>query len=102
MAELKPGNQLASTVCETRVVVVRADAPVDLWCGGAPMVPVDVAGSPSGDVVEGHFGPTAIGKRYVNAAGSLELLCSKGGAGALAADGERLAEKAAKPLPSSD
>jgi hypothetical protein len=45
---------------------------------------------------------TLIGKRYVNAAGDLELLCTKPGAGALAADGAPLAMKGAKPLPSSD
>ena len=45
---------------------------------------------------------TLIGKRYVNAAGDLELLCTEPGAGTLAAAGAPLTVKGAKPLPSSD
>jgi len=45
---------------------------------------------------------TQIGKRYVNAAGDLELLCTKPGTGSLAAGGAPLVVKGAKPLPSSD
>ena len=47
-------------------------------------------------------GGSLLGKRYVNAAGNLELLCVKPGDGSLAADGESLVLKEAKPLPSSD
>ena len=43
-----------------------------------------------------------MGKRYVNEAGDLELLCTKPGDGALSAAGALLAVKGAKPLPSSD
>ncbi len=43
-----------------------------------------------------------LGKRYVDAAGTLEVLCSKPGPGGLASGGEPLALKTAKPLPSSD
>ena len=103
MSELKPGVQLASVVCAGRVVVVRADDPaVELTCGGVAMVPVEAAGEPTGTPVEGHAGGTTVGKRYVDDAGSLEVLCTKSGAGALAAAGELLGLKAAKPLPSSD
>ena len=36
--ELKPGQRLASAVCDTEVVVVKAPAAdVDLRCGGHPM-----------------------------------------------------------------
>ncbi len=45
---------------------------------------------------------TALGKRYLNEAGDLELLCTKPGEGSLAAGGTPLAVKGAKPLPSSD
>ena len=45
---------------------------------------------------------TLIGKRYVNAAGTVELLCVKAGKGSLSIDGEVLQIKDAKPLPSSD
>ena len=50
----------------------------------------------------GSAGGTLLGKRYVNAAGALELLCVKPGDGSLAVDGEHLVLKEAKPLPSSD
>ena len=40
--------------------------------------------------------------RYVDAAASLELLCTKPGKGSLGANGTPLAVKGAKPLPSSD
>jgi hypothetical protein len=43
-----------------------------------------------------------IGKRYADEDLGLELLCSRGGAGALTANGEPLLLKGAKPLPSSD
>jgi hypothetical protein len=43
-----------------------------------------------------------VGKRYVNAVDAVELLCTKGGKGELAVDGEVLAVKQAKALPSSD
>ncbi len=46
--------------------------------------------------------PALVGKRYVNAADAVELLCTKGGKGELAVDGEPLSVKQAKALPSSD
>ena len=45
---------------------------------------------------------TKMGKRYVDAAGTLELLCVKAGQGSLAVGGVALQTKDAKPLPSSD
>jgi hypothetical protein len=45
---------------------------------------------------------TALGKRYVDEAGTLELLCTKPGEGSLGSGGVLLALKEAKPLPSSD
>ena len=98
-----PGEQLASVVCDTRVVLVRVGDGVErLTCGGSPMVPVDRAVEPTGEIRPGHEGPTSIGKRYVDAAGSIEVLCTHGGDGALAIDDALLEAKAAKPLPSSD
>jgi hypothetical protein len=98
---LRPGDQLASTVCTTRVVVVRvpADRQPLIECGGSPMV----AGTPGAKPSPG--GPdavTLIGKRYVDADGSVELLCTSSGAGTLACDGEPMTIKSAKPLPASD
>ena len=43
-----------------------------------------------------------MGKRYVDEAGTVELLCVKAGKGSLAIDGTILRTKDAKPLPSSD
>jgi hypothetical protein len=45
---------------------------------------------------------TLIGKRYVDATGTIELLCTSSGAGALSCDGAPMTVKAAKPLPASD
>jgi hypothetical protein len=47
-------------------------------------------------------GTTLIGKRYVDAADSFEVLCTSSGAGELACDGVAMSLKAAKPLPASD
>jgi len=98
---LRPGDQLASTVCTTRVVVVRvpADRQPLIECGGSPMV----AGTPGAKPSPG--GPdavTLIGKRFVDADGSVELLCTSSGAGTLVCDGEPMTIKSAKPLPASD
>jgi hypothetical protein len=98
---LRPGDQLASTVCGTRVVVIRAPgaAQPQLTCGGSPLVPA--AEAPA--VKPGPAGTTTlIGKRYVDTTGTLELLCTASGAGELTCDGAPMALKAAKPLPASD
>ncbi len=98
---LRPGDQFASTVCTTRVVVIRAPAgqqPV-IACGGSPMVPAATAPPQQ---APGEAGATLIGKRYVDATGTVELLCTSSGAGALSCDGAPMTVKAAKPLPASD
>ena len=99
---IKPGTRLRSAVCATEVMVVAAPPEdVDLTCGGAPMLPIDAeppGGSPAPDAADG----SQLGKRYVNEAGSLELLCTKPGEGSLGVGGEVLSVKGAKPLPSSD
>jgi hypothetical protein len=103
MVQLKAGSRLKSAVCDSQVMVVLApDGDVEVSCGGAPMVDLG-AEAPGGqslseDAAEG----TQIGKRYVNEAGDLELLCTKPGKGSLGAGGTLLAIKGAKPLPSSD
>ena len=103
MSQLKPGTRLRSAVCATEVMVVAAPKEgAELTCGGAAMV--EPAGDPpsgatlSPDASEG----TAMGKRYVNEAGDLELLCIKPGDGSLGSGDESLKVKSAKPLPSSD
>jgi hypothetical protein len=47
-------------------------------------------------------GATLIGKRYVDATETVELLCTSSGSGALSCDGTPMTVKAAKPLPASD
>lgn len=98
---LCPGDQLASTVCTTRVVVVRApaDSSPAITCGGSPMVKAAAApAAPSGEAEPA----TVVGKRYVAANETLELLCTASGAGELRCDGAPMTLKAAKPLPASD
>jgi len=100
--KLKAGSRWKSAVCDTQVMVVAAPAnEVDVTCGGAALVELDAdpsGGEPAPDACDG----TQIGKRYVNEAGDVELLCTKPGAGSLATDGQALGLKGAKPLPSSD
>lgn len=102
MAQLKPGSRLRSAVCPTEVMIVAAPkSDVSVTCGGVAMGPLDAApagGAPHADA----SGGTLLGKRYVNEAGDLELLCTKPGQGSLACDGKPLVVKGAKPLPSSD
>ncbi len=50
----------------------------------------------------GASGGTLLGKRYVNEAGDLEVLCVKPGEGSLGSGDALLTLKEAKPLPSSD
>ena len=101
--QLKAGSRLRSVVCATEVMVIQApDGNLDLCCGGGAMIAIGE--EPSGDATldPAAKGGTQIGKRYVNASGDLELLCTKPGEGSLTAAGAALALKEAKPLPSSD
>ena len=102
MATLKAGGRLKSAVCDTQVMVIAVPAgDVALTCGGVAMLePASTAArSP---VHPEHKNGTQSGKRYVNADGSLELLCTKPGEGSLAVAGVPLKLKEAKALPSSD
>ncbi len=103
MARLRPGLRLKSAVCTTEVMVVAApDSEIEITCGGAPLLAHAAAPQSGVAPAEGAAGGTLLGKRYVDAAGSLELLCTKPGKGSLAAGGALLVLKNAKPLPSSD
>ncbi|MHB1709986.1 MAG: hypothetical protein ACYCV7_01085 [Acidimicrobiales bacterium] len=100
--ELKAGSRLQSTVGSTEVVVVRApDVPVTLTAGGVPMQSV-TASVVSEGIRPGSEGTVLLGKRYVDEAATIEVLCTKSGEGTLAVDGRPLEIKSAKPLPSSD
>jgi hypothetical protein len=103
MAKLRAGLRLKSAVCNTEVMVVAApDAEIEVTCGGAPLVELGAVPPPGATLAEAASAGTQIGKRYVSAAGDLELLCTKPGQGSLGARGEALVLKGAKPLPSSD
>jgi len=103
MAQLKPRTRLRSAVCATEVMVVMApQEDVDVTCGGSPLVAIGSEPSEGATISPDAKGGTQIGKRYVNEAGDLELLCTKPGDGSLAVAGAALVVKGAKPLPSSD
>jgi hypothetical protein len=97
---MKPGIKLKSAVCDTEVVVIRWGGQGTLECGGPPMI----AERPStpGKIDGAFSGGTVMGKRYVDATQTFEVLCIKPGKGSLSLDGTPLAVKDAKPLPSSD
>lgn len=100
---LKPGTRLFSAVCTTEMIVVKAPAgEVDVTIGGAAPVATAAERDGAGSVADGHDGGTAMGKRYVDEADTVELLCTKPGPGAPAVGGELLQLKDAKPLPASD
>ncbi len=103
MAMLKAGTRLKSAVCTTEVMVVSAPKDeVEVTCGGAPLIAMTDDAPAGGAISEDAKEGTQIGKRYVNEAGDLEILCTKPGEGSLAAGGAALTIKGAKPLPSSD
>lgn len=97
---MKPGSKLKSTVCDTEVMVIRAAPEAVIACGGAPMA--DERSSDKGAIDPAFAEGTRMGKRYADAAASVELLCIKPGAGSLSLDGVALRPKDAKPLPASD
>ncbi|ULQ48155.1 hypothetical protein JN531_007600 [Flagellatimonas centrodinii] len=100
---LKAGARFKSAVCDTQVMVVKAPAGDHaLQCGGALMLAAAATADGSATLDAAHSAGTLIGKRYVNADESIELLCTKGGQGSLALDGTALDVKQAKQLPSSD
>ena len=98
----KAGLRLASVVCDTEVIVIKAPKEdLDLRCGGQPMVELDGA-SRTGTPVAPFDGGTLIGKRYATADPAVEVLCTKAGAGSLSIGEVALPAKEAAPLPSSD
>ncbi|MFC4503532.1 MULTISPECIES: hypothetical protein [Streptomyces] len=97
----RPGDQLAAATGTTRVIVIRAPegGAGAIECGGVPMVPARQApAAPAAGEAPGAL----IGKRYVDAADTLELLCTASGAGPLTYGGQPLTVKAPKALPASD
>jgi hypothetical protein len=100
--QVRAGQRLKSTACDTEVVVVRApDGDIDVRCGGEPMVPTDEDAA-KGSVQPGFDEGSLLGKRYASDDGGVELLVTKPGKGSLALGTTPLPRKEAKPLPSSD
>lgn len=96
---MKPGTKLKSAVCDTEVMVIRGSE-VLVACGGVAMG--EERPATAAPVNPAFADGTQIGKRYVDQAGSVELLCVKPGKGSLSIDGVALRTKDAKALPSSD
>ena len=103
MAQLKPGSRIRSAVCTTEVMVIACShGDASVTCGGLPMIDLGAEPPPGATIDSAAATGTQIGKRYVNEAADLELLCTKPGMGTLAAGGTALTMKGAKPLPASD
>jgi hypothetical protein len=101
--ELKAGSRWRSAVCDTEVVVVRAPSGTpSLECGGQPMIALDAERPADATIDAAHATGTQMGKRFADPESGIEVLATKGGAGSLSLDGQPLALKDAKPLPSSD
>ena len=100
--KFRAGQQLVSAVDSTTVIIIRAPvAECTLTCGGVTMADPGepVAGAEPDPSL---MGGTQIGKRYVDEADTIQVLCTKAGSGTLALDGKPLVIQAAKPLPASD
>ena len=101
--ELKAGSRWKSAVSDTEVIVVKpGSGSADLGCGGVLMYLMD-GEAPSGAELDPNLAEgTALGKRYVDEAEGIEVLCTKAGAGTLTINGTPLTLQGAKPLPASD
>jgi hypothetical protein len=77
-------------------------APVNLECGGQPMVPHGTAPAAGLELSADFSAGSQVGKRYSDEETGLEVLCTKAGKGSLSIDGRPIGEKEAKKLPASD
>ena len=103
MAQLKPGTRIRSAVCDTEVMVIAAPADeTEVTCGGVAMIAMEEDAPAGASLDPAAAEGTQLGKRYVNEAGDLELLCTKPGKGSLGIGAALLTIKGAKPLPASD
>jgi hypothetical protein len=94
---------LASSVCGVQAIVIRPPlTPGVISCGGTPMTAVGEASGGATTLTGPEVGQALPGKRYVDEATGLEVLCTKGGKGSFAFEGRQLTLKQAKPLPASD
>ena len=99
--ELRPGLKLKSAVCSTEIIVVGGSGDVDVTCGGVSMAE-PAAEASDATAVDGLTEGTLMGKRYTDADGSIEVLCTKPGDGSLGIGQTALTLKEATALPASD
>lgn len=100
---LKPGMRLFGAACKTEAIVVKCPpVPVDVRIGGLPPLLDVFARSDDAQPVPSDDAPASMGKRYVDATGTVELLCTKAGSGSFAVGDVVCEIKDAKPLPASD
>ncbi|MDO9487790.1 MAG: hypothetical protein Q7J32_05395 [Sphingomonadaceae bacterium] len=100
---LKAGTKLKSVVCGLETIIIRPpSAEATLSCSAVPMTIAGEAAVEAPQLADVEPGHALVGKRYVDEASGLEVLCTKGGKGVLAFDGRPLTLKEAKPLPASD
>jgi hypothetical protein len=100
--KFRAGQKLVSAVDTTAVIIIRAPAvECTLTCGGVAMASADDPAAQA-EPDPSLMGGTQLGKRYVDEADTIQVLCTKGGGGTLALDGTPLVIQAAKPLPASD
>ena len=100
--KFRAGQQLVSAVDSTAVIVIRApEGECMLTCGGVAMAAPDEP-VPAAETDPSLMDGTQIGKRYVDEADTIQVLCTKAGSGTLALGGKPLLIQAAKPLPASD
>lgn len=100
---LKAGVRLKSAACNGEFMVIKAPAgECELCCGGQELLEMSATRDPAVSPAAGFDGGCLVGKRYVDDAETIELLCTKAGQGSLALAGQVLHTKQAKALPSSD
>lgn len=97
--KLRAGQRLRAESGVEVIVIQAGQGAAAVECGGRALVD---ATSNEPAVASPPPGETLLGKRYVDDETGMELLCTKGGTGALVVDGRQLRLKEAKPLPASD
>ncbi len=86
---LTPGLILRSTTCDAEIEVLRGTGEaVALCCGGHPMV--RVGDNCKLNIDFNFLGGCKSGHRYVNDKNTIELFCTKSGAGALSIESSLL------------
>lgn len=102
--ELRPGTRLKSAVDATEVIVVKPpnDSAAKIRCGGTEMILATDTSTPRGTIDPAAAGGSLLGKRYIDEATDLELLCTRPGDGTLTVEARDLQIKAAIALPTTD